>query len=745
MVAEMALLRACRLFFLGSFLHAVGAHLDETVRLGACGLPTLKAFSCADLPDWKRFLKQAQLNAKDGYPSDANLFEQANRIVVNWEPHLRERAPPEGFLKYLCGGSEAQWPMQDSFCLYGYFSALVVRARHMMLSDNIEHRRSADIDFEYAATILGREAALDFLSSSPLPYSLLDVYLNINQTTFDTFESYASRVQVQAPRVAPESIYWQVPPVVQETRCRRPLLAAVFGTHATLTMEPLDMLGRVEAGSELHGVFYGLQPKWCESLGLICGDASFQHFLREQEDDPHAFPWDLMLQRVEGFYRSELSLQKANFLICTEPVAVCLMLIDVAAEKGHKLPMLMYLGVALLQGCPPTETSRFWSSLEQVVSSNGDANGVGPVLAVNNLILSEQIFYQSGIRFPYVRAHGLHTDMVYSPLRGREVLFWRAPLFGYMTMRCAIERFLDGLPTYPLAISFMDEGDHVEYKQAAQYRAVALTPWDHALMVFYELYSACMPLLLPSREWMYRLLYQRGQLSVGEPFYRSGRPGYEPPLVEYAEDDAGEPGLGFSKAAGFSAARAARGAAEHTLERAVAEDDLESMRQLAEAARGLLQDMNFFLAVAENRTGEEDVASSLGVVRRRVAPDESSQPEEASRAKPSRAESEPWHPYTPFQMSTRDSNDWTRMRKGTWWLRRGVRFDAMRYWYQFSDFARFPGLQRFSNLPELLCMARDLDLQGVAREMERYNQETLHHSALFWTNALGRLTLGMGF
>lgn len=24
----------------------------------------------------------------------------------------------------------------------------------------------------------------------------------------------------------------------------------------------------------------------------------------------------------------------------------------------------------------------------------------------------------------------------------------------------------------------------------------------------------------------------------------------------------------------------------------------------------------------------------------------------------------PWHPYTPFQMSTRDSNDWTRMRKG---------------------------------------------------------------------------------
>ena len=35
-------------------------------------------------------------------------------------------------------------------------------------------------------------------------------------------------------------------------------------------------------------------------------------------------------------------------------------------------------------------------------------------------------------------------------------------------------------------------------------------------MSFYELYSATVPLLLPSAEWMYRLLYMRGQLSVGE-------------------------------------------------------------------------------------------------------------------------------------------------------------------------------------------------------------------------------------
>merc|ERR1712066_35628 len=92
----------------------------------------------------------------------------------------------------------------------------------------------------------------------------------------------------------------------------------------------------------------------------------------------------------------------------------------------------------------------------------------------------------------------------------------------------------------------------------------------------------------------------------------------------------------------------------------------------------------------------------------------------------------PWHPYTPFQMSNRDSNDWTRMRKGGWWLRRGIRFDAMRYWYQYSDFARFPGLLRFANVAEFLCMSRSLQVHTATDRMRRYNRRTLAHSAAFW-------------
>merc|ERR1740121_3341579 len=111
---------------------------------------------------------------------------------------------------------------------------------------------------------------------------------------------------------------------------------------------------------------------------------------------------------------------------------------------------------------------------------------------------------------------------------------------------------------------------------------------------------------------------------------------------------------------------------------------------------------------------------------------------EAASGEPA-APAPPWHPYTPFQMSTRDSNDWTRMRKGGWWLRRGVRFDAMRYWYQFSDFARFPGLQYFSNLPELICLSQSMDVQQAVAQMRRYNEESLVHSATFWVSSLVEL------
>ncbi len=79
------------------------------------------------------------------------------------------------------------------------------------------------------------------------------------------------------------------------------------------------------------------------------------------------------------------------------------------------------------------------------------------------------------------------------------------------------------------------------------------------------------------------------------------------------------------------------------------------------------------------------------------------------------------------------------MRKGGWWLRRGVRVDAMRYWYQYSDFQRFPGLQSFDSIPHLFCVLQTTDLQVTNSDMMKYNSITLLESIEYWTDAVVRL------
>eukprot|EP00930_Biecheleria_cincta_P100925 TRINITY_DN92543_c0_g1_i1.p1 TRINITY_DN92543_c0_g1~~TRINITY_DN92543_c0_g1_i1.p1 ORF type:complete len:527 (-),score=77.20 TRINITY_DN92543_c0_g1_i1:33-1514(-) len=485
-------------------------------------------------------------------------------------------------------------------------------------------------------------------------------------------------------------------------------------------------------------VFYGLEARWCQILGMCDqGSAALGKLFKDAEKDPYAFPWDKMKGIIAQIYAEDPNLQEADLLICTEPLAGCMMMRQIAEEYGRRLPILGYLGVALLNSCPPDDIDTFWSSLAQMMLP-AEEGAPSVQLAVNNLILSEQIYYQSGYRMPYVRAHGLYTEMAYTPLRSKTILVWRAPLFSYATNRCAMLHFLSANKV-SVDFHFMDESDNLPYSEVVNFKAVTLIPWDHALMTFYELYSANIPLLMPSAEWMYRLLYQRGQLSVGERLYQAIMPDHTPPFVEFAESEsyrekAGPP----SPDVGLSSAKAARGVAEDVLTRGLQSQDLDEARQYLKAALELMQDMRYFLAVAENKT-HEDSYTSFGVIRRFTTTAKESKLDRPARPRPPTDHTDPWHPFTPFQMSPVDANDYTRMRRGTWWLRRGVRFDAMRYWYQFSDFARFPGIVRFSNLPDLICRSQTLDVHAASEEMRRYNEKSLVHSVTFWTYSVAVL------
>eukprot|EP00434_Breviolum_minutum_P005952 symbB.v1.2.005249.t1/scaffold304.1/size234131/8 len=690
----------------------------------ACGILVPQAFSCRGMPEWAQFLEAVTKNRAEGFKEDPVLAFQAQEILLKWQD---KPYPPQDFYKYLCTGPDAPWPLPDRFCLWGFVAALIIRARHLMGSPDPEDRKSAEIDFGYSTTVLGKEGAIDFLDSSPWPFSIIDAFLNINETQFTSYDTYEKEHPVTPPRVSLASLYWQ-PTVSLDATSRLPhrIRVAVVGSHATLSLEPVDMLRRFLTGTEIQPTFFGLESRWCNILGMCDqGTAALGQLFKDAEKDPYAFPWDVMAAQVDQIYEADRSLQESELIICTEPMAGCLMMLHSAKARGQIKPLLGYLGVALLNNCPPEDMDVFWQSLMELLEESSQTSLAQ--MAVNNLILSEQIYFQTGYRMPYVRAHGLYTNMAYAPTKSREVLVWRAPLFSYVTTRCAMLHFMASNPHVGLAFRFMEESESLSYSEVGSFKAVVLIPWDHALMTFYELYSAGIPLLMPGAEWMYRLLYQRGQLSVGERLYQSVMPGFQPPRADFADADDFKEKPGFPKpSVGLSSAKAARGVAEDVLTRGMEANDLDTAKHYLRAALELVQDMKYFLAVAENKT-DEDSYTSMGVIRRSTG--QKSKNFVPIRRKTLPKHAEPWHPYTPFQMSPLDSNDWTRMRKGTWWLRRGVRFDAMRYWYQYSDFGRFPGITYFSNLPDLLCMSDSLDVHEATARMRRHNEESLVHSA----------------
>merc|ERR1719188_361052 len=103
--------------------------------------------------------------------------------------------------------------------------------------------------------------------------------------------------------------------------------------------------------------------------------------------------------------------------------------------------------------------------------------------------------------------------------------------------------------------------------------------------------------------------------------YQAIMPGHTPPHAEYAEAEEYKEKSGpLNTFVGMSSAKAARGVAEDMLTRGLAAPDLETTKQYVKAALELMQDMRYFLAVADNRT-HEDSYTSAGIVRRaRPAP-----------------------------------------------------------------------------------------------------------------------------
>lgn len=227
-------------------------------------------------------------------------------------------------------------------------------------------------------------------------------------------------------------------------------------------------------------------------------------------------PYEHYTLRVITDRLAEVAVQlDFDLLVCTSPFIVCSLL-----QHMTQKPLLGYLGLPLLWKRPTdhfdntTARESFWGLLRYLLGRSD------VVLASNNPILAEQMAFQAkeAKNVPVVHPHARFTQAVYAPTLLNDVLLVSRTKFLWVTLGCALRRFMD--ETYPIKFTVANSDSKLSFKEMAAHRAVVIIPWEHALMAFFEFYSMSIPLLMPDASWSYRLIFDaEGNLGSTLPLY----------------------------------------------------------------------------------------------------------------------------------------------------------------------------------------------------------------------------------
>lgn len=177
---------------------------------------------------------------------------------------------------------------------------------------------------------------------------------------------------------------------------------------------------------------------------------------------------------------------------------------SLATLPEHRKPIFSYLGLLILQHVSPEDRMTFFQAFGQMVAEPKN------IALCRNAYLSEQISWQTGIRVPVLRVHGLHTNTTWMAKRLHEVLVSRPGTSGGW-QEC-LYRFVDANPVYPLRFvqftNLIDARSTVEvynssvrYAELAERRAVVMFPYHTSLMLFWEFYSMGIPTFVPFQLW----------------------------------------------------------------------------------------------------------------------------------------------------------------------------------------------------------------------------------------------------
>ncbi|CAJ1351401.1 unnamed protein product, partial [Effrenium voratum] len=445
-------------------------------------------------------------------------------------------------------------PLQEAsgFCLYGYLTALMVLAWH-----RLPEKVGDALRYVYTAKhLLGHYHSFDFLESSSWPVSSFLILVNFHAggtwVPLTEAPEYAHPGQHDAAFYY-ERLWWQetaeaskpMPgaapfwplPGRPELKWRglgssRRLVVWQFCIHTSTAGEAVTMINRFLPDFAVEFWGNSLAMQLCSNYQPpLCASGRNMEFLDwlsarfEAEDTPYV--------ELSNRFQEELlpELSRADVWMCSIPAVWCRLLWDAMSKftESPPKPIFAYLGLPILQYVSRPEREDFLHAFVEM------AQHEWTIVAANNAYLAEEVAWQTGVRIPTLRIHGLHTNATYLPLRNREVLVSRPGTSGGW-QECILNRFVDANPEYPLRfVQFTDMlnphtteevyNNTLSYQSLAEFRAVVGFPYDTSLMFFWEFYSMNMPMFVPFQLWHWGVFGQHTRPDLEQPriFPESGR------------------------------------------------------------------------------------------------------------------------------------------------------------------------------------------------------------------------------
>lgn len=403
---------------------------------------------------------------------------------------------------------------------------------------------------------LGPQLSMDFLESSWWPLSTLDVRVALSALESVDWWGLDEEGMAEAYLQIPRSFHdWTrdfvVPSVLPaafrlETflpgvggldaapgirkRQALGLRIAIFGQHGSLMAEPAftiaEAFGRPPVGPEVvQSRFFGMGwpsrfrcrvLKSCKSPNPRI-DRWMGNFTGYIDD---GFRWsedaeESALEFLVKEMRRDRFLRRADLFVCTL-ARLCPLLRR--ATDNPDVPMFMYFSMTLTWSSDSAQQDRqILTNLQRMLTNESTASSgrTRHFAAVTSHLWAAQALFQTGLHLPVLRPLARYVGNVtyvgFASPGKINVLLAKSRVWVGTAHGTAFLKMLDYFSAQMLPFELVPQGSEwIDYVYLGMFRCVLLLPHHPVSMALYDFYAVGVPIIVPSKRYMCRMLQLKG-------------------------------------------------------------------------------------------------------------------------------------------------------------------------------------------------------------------------------------------